>query len=108
MVEISGKVRHLVSRQAFGDLSLGWIFLWRPIKDYYYQAEIPTHPAPWPDQQIRAKKYFNPNSGLDLRNAESSLGSFTNYIDKILAFFDHLPLSVDIFYGINVDKSGHF
>ena len=24
-------------------------------------------------------------------------GSFTNYVDKILAFFDHLPPSVDIF-----------
>ena len=30
--------------------------------------------------------------------------SFTNYIDKILAFFDHLPPSVEIFYGMNVDK----
>ena len=28
-------------------------------------------------------------------------GPFTNYVDKILASFDHLPFSVDIFYGIN-------
>ena len=26
-------------------------------------------------------------------------GSFTNYVDKILAFCDHLPHCVDIFYG---------
>ena len=28
-------------------------------------------------------------------------GLFTNYVDKILAFFDHLPPCVDIFYGMN-------
>ena len=31
-------------------------------------------------------------------------GSFTNYVDKILDFFDHPPSSVDIFYLMNVDK----
>ena len=30
---------------------------------------------------------------------------FTNYVDKILAFFDHLPPCVDIFYGMNIDKT---
>ena len=35
-------------------------------------------------------------------------GSFTNYVDKILAFFDHLPPCVDIFYGMNVDKKWTF
>ena len=35
-------------------------------------------------------------------------GSFTNYVDKILAFFDHLPPSVDIFYGMNVYKKWTF
>ena len=35
-------------------------------------------------------------------------GSFTNYIDKILAFFDHLPPCVDIFYGITIDKKWSF
>ena len=35
-------------------------------------------------------------------------GSFPNYVDKILVFFDYLPPCVDIFYGMNVDKSGHF
>ena len=35
-------------------------------------------------------------------------GSFTNYVDKILAFFDHLSPCVDIFYGINVDKMWTF
>jgi hypothetical protein len=34
----------------------------------------------------------------------SPKGSFTNYVDKILAFFHHLPPCVDIFYGMNVDK----
>ena len=33
-----------------------------------------------------------------------TLGEFTNYVDKILAFFDHLPSCVDIFYGIQVDR----
>ena len=31
-------------------------------------------------------------------------GSFTNYVNKILAFFDHLTPSVDIFYDMNVEK----
>ena len=35
-------------------------------------------------------------------------GSFTNYVGKILAFFDHLPPWVDIFYGMNVDKTWTF
>ena len=29
------------------------------------------------------------------------------YVDKLLAFFDHLPPFVDIFYLINIDKSQH-
>ena len=37
-----------------------------------------------------------------------SRGPFTNYVDKILASFDHLPPCVDIFYGINVDKKWTF
>ena len=36
------------------------------------------------------------------------LGLFTNYVDRILAFFDHLPPSVDIFYCINIDKKTRF
>ena len=35
-------------------------------------------------------------------------GSFTNYVDKILDFFDPLPTYVDIFYGMNVDKKWTF
>ena len=35
-------------------------------------------------------------------------GAFTNYVDKILAFFDHLHTFVDIFYGMNVDKKWIF
>ena len=37
-----------------------------------------------------------------------SKGLFTNYVDKILTFFDHLPPCVDIFYCIMLTKSGHF
>ena len=35
-------------------------------------------------------------------------GAFTNYVDKFMTFFDHLPPYVDIFYGINVDKKRTF
>ena len=38
----------------------------------------------------------------------SPKGSFTNYVDKILAFFYHLPTCIDIFYGMNVDKKWTF
>ena len=42
------------------------------------------------------------------RNKLSSppLGPFTNYADKFLAFFDHLPPIVDSFYLIKVDILG--
>ena len=40
------------------------------------------------------------------KNDEIVLGSFTNYVDKFLAFFDHLPPFVDSFYHINVDIFG--
>ena len=36
------------------------------------------------------------------------MGSFTNYVDNILVFFDHLPPCVDNLYVMNVDKNGHF
>ena len=35
-------------------------------------------------------------------------GPFTKYIDKILAFFDHLPPCFDIIFGINIDKMWTF
>ena len=35
-------------------------------------------------------------------------GSFTNYVDKILDFFDHLPPCVFISYYMNVDKKQTF
>ena len=37
-----------------------------------------------------------------------SKGLFTNYVDKIVAFLDHLPPCVDIFYGMNIDKNGYW
>ena len=36
------------------------------------------------------------------------MGSFTNYVDKILVFFDYLPTCIDIYYGMNVDKKWTF
>ena len=35
-------------------------------------------------------------------------GSFTNYVDNILAFSDHLFTCVDIFYGVSVDQKWTF
>ena len=46
--------------------------------------------------------------GFQIKRKWLRKGSFTNYVDKILAFFDHLPPCVDIFYGINVDKKLKF
>ena len=43
-----------------------------------------------------------------LAGGQKAKGLFTNYVDKILAFFDHLPPCVDIFYGMNVDKKWTF
>ena len=46
-------------------------------------------------------------TSLSLRHrleSPESKRSFTNYVDMISPFFDHLPPSVQIFYGINVDK----
>ena len=37
-----------------------------------------------------------------------AVGSFTNYDDKIVAFFDHLSTCIDIFYGMNADKKWTF
>ena len=34
--------------------------------------------------------------------------SFTNYVAKILAFFEHLPSFIDIFCGINIGKKWTF
>ena len=35
-------------------------------------------------------------------------GMFTNYVHKILDFFDHLLPCVDSFYGMNIDKKWTF
>ena len=45
---------------------------------------------------------------LSFFNKRPCKGSFTNYVDRILAFFDHLPACVYIFYGMNVDKNWTF
>ena len=57
--------------------------------------------------------FFSTNpvfAGLPIRSSKLSIsdrphqGMFINYVHKILDFFDHLPLCVDIFYGMNVDN----
>ena len=48
------------------------------------------------------------NKLLSYRTYVVSKGAFTNYVDKLLAFFDHLPPYVDIFYLTNVDKKATF
>ena len=47
---------------------------------------------------------FFQSTPVKLLEVKRELLLFTNYLDIILAFFDHLPPCVDIFYGINVDK----
>ena len=50
---------------------------------------------------------FSLSTNKHLQNMISlGKGSFTNYKDK--CFFDHLPLSVDIFYLIKLIKRWHF
>ena len=54
---------------------------------------------------------YSVNGTLDNINSQCwqcFKGVFTNYVDKILAFFDHLPPSVYIFYLMNVDKKWTF
>ena len=46
--------------------------------------------------------------GKNVPNFVYTKGAFTNYVDKIVAFSDHIPSSVDIFYGINVAKNKFF
>ena len=47
--------------------------------------------------------------GFDANTRLVHKGLFTNYVDKILAFFfDQLPSCIDIFYGINIDKQWTF
>ena len=40
--------------------------------------------------------------------ATEAQGVFTNYVDKILAFFNHLPTCAYILYLINLDKRWNF
>jgi hypothetical protein len=53
-----------------------------------------------------AELFMNLHQNLEIGTGRK--GSFTNYVDKILAFFDHLPTSIDIFYGLNIDKKWTF
>ena len=46
---------------------------------------------------------FNRDAHLFIGDGLRVLGAFFNYVDKILAFYDHLPPYIDIFYLIRVD-----
>ena len=48
--------------------------------------------------------YVSPRFGED----DIAIVTCMSYVDKIWAFFDHLPPCVDIFYGITVDKKWTF
>jgi hypothetical protein len=48
------------------------------------------------------------DNSLLLQFSKFNKGPFTNYVDKILACFDHLPPSVDIFYLMNIDEKSTF
>ena len=54
---------------------------------------------------LNSKNFTSMNfTNMNFTNMNSTKRSFTKYVDKILAIFDHLPPCVDIFYGMNVDK----
>ena len=53
------------------------------------------------DEKLHTPKL---NNTAIVPDAQVAKGPFTNYVDKILVFFDHLPPCVDILYGINVDN----
>ena len=58
-------------------------------------------------EAARKQRFFVTSTEAKI-TAQNHLGAFTNYVDKILALFDPLPPSVDIFYLINVDKKWTF
>ena len=61
-------------------------------------------------QESLAKLHFEIGARQDPSAplSEEGKGPFPNYVVKILAFFDHLPPCVDIFYRINADKKWTF
>ena len=56
----------------------------------------------WEREKNKSVIGFNFSITCDAKDDIWHKGSFTTYVDKILAFFDHLPPCVDIFYGMNV------
>ena len=51
------------------------------------------------------------NDSRDCSHAEkvrTAWGSFNNYVDMILSFFDHLPTPTWTFITLNVDQNWHF
>ena len=55
---------------------------------------------------MKTHVYHNKDALLELISFH--WGPFTNYVDKFLAFFYHLPPCVDIFYLVNVDQNWYF
>ena len=43
-----------------------------------------------------------------LQRSLSHKGPFNYHVDIILLFFDHPPTLMEIFYALNMDKSGKF
>ena len=71
----------------------------------YFLYYVQKHSVQWENEKGTWQLHKNTNEKVkEYFPAHMRMGLFTNYIDKIFAFFDHLPPCVDIFYGMNVDK----
>ena len=60
----------------------------------------------WQLRFLKKNRHHLYSNNRTIRN--NAKNTFTNYVDKILSYFDHLPPYVDIFYLIKVDKMWHF
>ena len=65
---------------------------------------------PWVDKRgLFANPLYPSSCSRSCWMAPLLKGSFNNYVDRILPFFDPPPPScVDSFYTLSVDKNGHF
>ena len=62
----------------------------------------------WKLHTLTKSGYLLSSVRIEGRELRGSKGPFTNYVDKFLSFFDHLPPCVDIFYLMKLTKSQHF
>ena len=82
--------------------------LWQVVSNenqiYYYSlTALFEHTVAQP-KQYRFLRKRNCAGQIYSTCSDLSKGAFTNYVYKICPFFDHLPPSVYIFYGIKVYK----